>query len=290
MSRVRLTIILFFCFTLISCAQLESAEQKFDSLIYTAIDKSIGPPLTYIEDSIRGYRVDFETIPAGAKLTCNGKEEGYTPKKIWFDLSEEVINSGVFNIENCTVTWASGARVEINAQIPLEQFPRNVYVIRERPADYPNAVTDKKFEREHLAHRQAQLEAAAGTIISVGSTLYQLSQIEAPDTNPAASANPGAPLGYTGQQSHGFQSSGAIQWNWVESTVQPINFSASSVTENQFNSNMNTFPAITPASFCKGAIVMGQCSGTLLKPSVQPYCAGKFINGACVGTIIMGGD
>lgn len=258
-----------------SCAQLASIEDGFDKALYNVV----GKPLEYLEDSIRGYRVDFVTIPAGATVTCGNEEFGKTPFKKWFDLSDSEKDKQVFHVSNCIAQWKSGATSEIEVDVPLDQYPRNVYIVEERPVDYPGQDIDEKFGREFLVYRQQMLEQAAAGLISLASTVHQVTKSSS--TNSYGSGGP-----FDMPQFYGVQAPGGITWNWVSSGSSESSFMSSSPSASSFNG----MTPVVPASSCSGAIVMGKCAGaiTAIPSGVQPFCAGSFINGRCLGSVIFG--
>lgn len=259
-----------------SCAQLASLEDGFDNALYNVV----GKPLEYLEDSIRGYRVDFVTIPAGATVTCGNEELGRAPFKKWFDLSESEKDKQVFHLSNCIAQWKSGTISEIEVDVPLSQYPRNVYIVEERPIDHPGQDIDEAFGREFLAYQQQMLEQAATGIISFASTVHQITKSSS-STNSFGNGGP-----FDIPQFYGVQAPGGITWNWVSSGSSESSFMSSSPSTSSFN----VMTPVVPASSCSGAIVMGKCAGaiTAAPSGVQAFCAGSFINGRCMGSVIFG--
>jgi hypothetical protein len=53
-----------------------------------------------LEDSIRGYRVRYDSIPAGATIECNGQPKGVAPFDKYYDLTAEQKKSQVLPLSD----------------------------------------------------------------------------------------------------------------------------------------------------------------------------------------------
>ncbi|WP_155833444.1 hypothetical protein [Halomonas sp. BC04] len=256
-----------------SCAQMAELERKLDTAFYNVV----GKPLEYLEDSIRGYRVDYVTIPAGAELTCEGEDLGRTPLRKWYDLTDEQKKDNIFTTPNCLVRWESGAAAEINTEVPLDKYPRRLYIVKERPSAYSGEEMDIQFGTQYLAYRQQQIEQAAVAIVGMASALHSASKSSSSSTSFGA----GGPLDIPRFQS--IQGSDGISWNWV-SAGEGFGLGGNAHS----HQGSRSLTPVAPASSCSGTIVMGKCSGTIINPGVQSFCAGSVINGRCVGSVIFG--
>lgn len=257
--RAKLSIF-FSVFFLASCASLE--QELYNQL-------------QAIEDSIRGYRVQYETIPAGATILCNGEEQGVTPFFKYRDLSSEQKANQVLEINNCQALWPSGAQADIQVAIPLDKFPRFVHVATERPIDAPNYEIDQAFGAKTLAARQKLLNdigAATAGFLALGVNLHEMSKLSSDVTGAVSAPSFGTP-------SRAAPNPGSIRWNWV----QPTGVQMPSVTPAS-----TRFTPVFPASSCTGTIVMGRCAGNITHTGVKPLCVGAVANGRCIGSVIFG--
>lgn len=267
-SVVKATLMTSMALTMQSCAQIDAA-------LTTALENTIGVPLQYIEDSIRGYRVDYVSSPPGAKIVCQGNEVGVTPFKKWYDLTPEQKESQQFNLDECHAYWQSGASLDISTVVPLDQYPRNIFLVADRPADYPFETSDEEYGRAVVAHKQAQLQQAASALVGLGMTAYQVHKtVNA--TSVSSDFKTSAPV-FTG-----VQDSRGIKWNWIQPTVDsPVNFGMP-----QNLSGSNSYTTLIPATRCHGAIVQGACHGAVIPKGIDAVCAGNFVNGRCLGPVL----
>ena len=257
-------------FLLTSCA---SVEQQ--------IDRHLEDGVQAMMDAFKGYRVRHHTIPAGAKIICNGEEKGVAPLDQYYDLTQEQKSTQVLLVDQCEALWRSGAREDIRVKIPLDKFPTFVQLATERPADVPGYGADEEAGSQILALRQKQIEdiqRGMTGLLSLGFSLHQLSK------STTTSSNPAAPVFHSGFSP--VSSERGIRWNWIQPPVAPLG-SFQPFTSSGTRSPMNLTP-VYPASNCVGTVVMGQCSGTVQPTTLSHYCAGAFVNGRCAGAVLFG--
>lgn len=83
----------------------------------TLVSCSSGPPQ---------YGVTYDSTPQAAMLICNNKQEGYTPKTLYYTLNENNFKTGVLKTAPCRAVWASGMQAEFNDFFNLHEFPNRV--------------------------------------------------------------------------------------------------------------------------------------------------------------------
>ena len=247
-------------FLLTSCASLEQELYKQAQVL---------------EDSVRGYRVQYDTIPAGAKILCNGEEIGVAPIFKYYDLTPEHKTSQILEINNCQAMWPSGAVADIQSAIPLDQFPRFVHLVTERPAEAPDYEVDSAFGDKTLALRQQGLDAI-NRLVGLGFGIHQMNKANKVTGGAMSMPSFNAP-------SPSVSSPGGIRWNWVQPSIQP-NFGGQTAISHR------ALTLFHPASSCVGTIdVMGRCQGRIVDAGVKSFCAGVVAaNGRCLGPMLLG--
>ena len=80
-----------------------------------------------------GYKVNYNSIPQGASLICNGTDRGYTPVRQSFDLDSEQRDSGKFTSAPCYAQWSSGVIKHYGREFDLNKWPDGVMIIAHRP-------------------------------------------------------------------------------------------------------------------------------------------------------------
>lgn len=83
----------------------------------TLVSCSSGPPK---------YGVTYDSTPQAAMLICNNKQEGYTPRTLYYTLDENNFKTGVLKTAPCKAVWASGMQAEFNDFFNLNEFPSGV--------------------------------------------------------------------------------------------------------------------------------------------------------------------
>lgn len=244
-----------------------------------SLEETLGAKLQVVEDAMRGYRVQYHSVPAGAKIVCDGIELGVAPFFKYRDLTPEQKAAQELEIGNCEAVWPSGARTSIQASVALDQFPRFVHVITERPTDASDYEVDEAFGEKTLAERQQVLDGARALGASLGAlawSVHQQSKTSAYSGNVAALPGLNAPMRVVAAP-------GGIRWNWVQPTVgaQP-NFGIAEA------SSLRTLIPLSPASNCVGTIIHGQCQGRIIDTGQRSYCPTAFVDGRCLGPVLMG--
>lgn len=238
-----------------------------------------------LEDSIRGYRVQYESMPAGAKIFCSGNELGTAPFLKYRDLGENEKRNGQLHIQGCEAVWNSGARASIDSIIPLSRFPRFVYLVAERPVEAPGAQADDEVGVNTLAARQKVLDdlaVATGNLVALG--------IGIREARNASKYAVGTPF-YTpsNRQFKPIAGNGNIRWNWVQSSTPAMPDLQSPIGGSGAFGSHATLTPMYPASSCIGTIVSGQCVGKILATEAPTgICGGKVVQGRCYGSILMG--
>jgi hypothetical protein len=227
-----------------------------------------------LEDSIRGYRVQYNTIPSGAEVICDEERIGVTPFFKYRDLTLEQKQSKTLNIGNCRALWQSGAEAKVGSTIPLDIFPNYVEVITERPSDAPGIEGDERFGAKILAERQKIIDDFAAQTVGMFNLMSNIREASKINKRMQPSASIQTP-----NQNHLASSrSSGIGWNWVSSGqqnfVQP-SFSRATITP------------VFRASSCMGSIVEGRCIGQIAAGDLPSYCAGSMIAGKCIGSMLM---
>jgi hypothetical protein len=258
------------------------------ALLLTAcasLEGSILAKLQTLEDSIRGYRVQYDSIPVGATIECNGQNKGVAPFYKYYDLTTEQKKNNILSLDNCQALWPSGARTDVPSTIPLDQFPNFVHMLMERPSEAPDYEIDVKNGVRILAERQKLLDnfsAAVGGTIALGADIQRQNK---------------ALKGYSGYESAQINptldnnsSHGRINWNWVQGQasstqlpgVQP-NFG---IVESA--GNKASLTPVFPAASCVGTILVGKCYGKIMYAGIPQYCSGQMADGKCNGAVLFG--
>lgn len=261
-------VILSSLFLLTSCAN--SPRALLRSAVHTAVYS--------VSDSIRGYRVIYHSIPAGAKVLCGGDVlQGEAPIERHYDLTPDQKANQIFELDNCYALWPSGARVDINPAVPLDVHPSFVHVITLRPTDAPDLNTDIAYGEKTLAARQRlndDLQRLAGGTVGLMAELY--AQNRARKDVAGGVASPSIARQFQGAIS---SDGGGMRWRLV-------------TAQSGFDSQLKSRPTFTPvfaADRCLGPVVLGECKGSIAATgNIQSYCAGKFVNGECLGSVVFG--
>jgi len=226
-----------------------------------------------LEDSVRGYRVQYHTIPAGAKILCNGEEVGVAPIFKFYDLTPEHKASQILEINNCQAIWPSGARADIQSAIPIDQFPRFVHLVTERPAEAPDYEVDSAFGDKTLALRQQGLDAI-NRLVGLGFGIHQMNKANKVAGGAMSMPSFNAPF-------PSVSSPGGIRWNWVQPSIQP-NFGSQTAISHR------ALTPFYPVNSCAGAVVMGRCQGAIVGGVSPSFCGGTVANGKCLGPMLLG--
>jgi len=99
------------------------------------------------------YAVTYDTNPKGAQLYCNGVPQGYTPKTLYYTLTEQNKKNGVLNTVPCGVKWVSGVTSKADSYFNLTQFPNGVITTTPRP-NAPDAHIDHSFALQLQQNQQ----------------------------------------------------------------------------------------------------------------------------------------
>ncbi len=104
------------------------------------------------------YEVTFDSNPRGATLICNGKNWGYTPKKLYY--SEEVKNYSSLDVSSCSANWVSGYKATYPKDMLI--FPTGGTVITlDRPTYGEGYPMDAQFALQVEQMEAQQSQAAA---------------------------------------------------------------------------------------------------------------------------------
>jgi hypothetical protein len=249
-----------------------------------SLEKDLHTKMQALEDSIRGYRVQYDSIPAGATIKCNGQPKGVAPFYKYYDLTAEQKKRQVLPLDSCHAIWPSGARTEVPSTIPIDRFPTFVHMVMERPSEAPAYEVDAANGVKILAERQKLLNdigAAAGSMLALGVGIRELSKT--PTSYGIKSAQ-------TTQKFGSDPSRGGIKWNWVQSETPSIQLPnvQPKFAISRSASNHASLTPVFPASSCVGTIVAGTCLGKILPSSVPHFCAGQMIEGRCIGAVLLG--
>lgn len=231
-----------------------------------------------VSDSIRGYRVNYHSIPAGAKILCSGDVlQGEAPIERRYDLTPDQKANQLFELDNCYAVWPSGARADINSAVPLDLYPKFVNIVSFRPTDVPDLDVDIAYGEKTLAARQKldnDIQQLAGGVVGLTAGIYELNRARKDATQGAASPSIGPQ--FQGAISRG---DGSMRWTWV---------TAQSGFDPQLKSRSTFTPVFSPDR-CLGSVVLGKCTGPIAATGqIQSYCAGTFINGECHGSVLFG--
>lgn len=258
----------------------------------SSLKQEVHNKMQNLEDSIRGYRVQYHTIPAGAKILCDGKQRGVAPFFKYYDLTPEQNTDQVLEISNCEALWPSGARAAIQSVIPLDQFPSFVHVVIERPIDVPEYEIDEAFGVKTLAERQKQLEAVQAftrSMLDLGVSIREANRS-------SKNANVARSVPSFNVPSSSVTSTGGIRWNWIQPAIQMPGVQQSAIqmtsTLPNFSAMGHSKSALIPvfaASSCVGSIVAGRCEGSIVSSDLPSYCSGTFVDGRCIGSVLMMG-
>jgi hypothetical protein len=206
-----------------------------------SLEQGIHNQLQSMEDSFRGYRVQYHTLPAGAKIQCEGKQLGVAPFYKYRDLTEQQKSNQILEIEGCEALWDSGARADIQGSIPLDRFPYFVHLVIERPADAPNFEIDEAVGVKTLAARQKLLD----DIAAMGGGIAALAE-GIRDSRKASNTGSGVTSMPSLTAFHSVSSAGGIRWNWVQASTVQMPTIQPSLGIQKNNTNHVTFtPVVT---------------------------------------------
>ena len=121
------------------------------------------------------YGINYNTVPQGASLICEGQHKGYTPTTLKYDVDSDSKKQGYFSTRPCYAKWASGVQKDYGNMWDLEEFPDGVMQTLKRPdgGDYSQ---DAEFALKVQRMRQQQQSAQNSTdaINSIGSAINQI--------------------------------------------------------------------------------------------------------------------
>ncbi|GLX85505.1 hypothetical protein tloyanaT_17570 [Thalassotalea loyana] len=80
-----------------------------------------------------GYGVTYATDVDGALLYCGGENKGFTPQRLYYDISKEDKKRGSFRSVECEARWISGAKRTYSNKWDLNKFPDGVMQTVKRP-------------------------------------------------------------------------------------------------------------------------------------------------------------
>ena len=230
-----------------------------------------------IVDSFLGYRIQYESLPPGATVSCDGAEQGVAPFAFYRKQTAAETTSQLIRVENCEATWPSGARALIQADIPLAQFPTFVRVTAERPPDVPGYEIDEEAGEKLLSKRRKEYEdlrRGLQEVVGIGTGAWQLRKQMTAQMEPTVSSFSSS----FKRPAAGGGEGGVIRWNWVR--PGKMDFSKNFQPANRY------WTPLLPASSCAGHVVNGQCHGGVLPSTEVSYCVGSFVNGECLGSVI----
>lgn len=120
------------------------------------------------------YVVTYDSNPQGASLVCNGKNWGYTPKKLYYD--ESIKKQSTLNVSNCSANWISGARQ--NYPSNLKVFPEGGTIITVQRPNIAGYEKDAQFalQVQQMQYQRRQTEAAESSASSAKTQNYQNQQ------------------------------------------------------------------------------------------------------------------
>ena len=105
------------------------------------------------------YEVTFDSNPRGATLICNGKNWGYTPKKLYYD--EEVRNYSSLDVSSCSANWVSGYKATYPKDMQIFSSGGTITTLN-RPTYGEGYPMDAQFalQVEQMQAQQAQASKA----------------------------------------------------------------------------------------------------------------------------------
>jgi hypothetical protein len=107
-------------------------------------------------------RVTYYSDPPGAVLYKSGQRVGYTPQTFYYDISDEIQNSGFVTIGGAKAQWASGAIAEMKSWKAYLSNGLAYYHTFNRPNEIAGREIDERFslELEQTKAMQRQAKAA----------------------------------------------------------------------------------------------------------------------------------
>lgn len=95
------------------------------------------------------YYVTYDSTPQGANLICDGRDRGYTPVSLSYEIFPEDREVGYLDIDVCRLIWSSGATVGPKGsdtdRVDLNRFPKGLRFTRARPNDGDAEGLEKDF-------------------------------------------------------------------------------------------------------------------------------------------------
>ena len=70
-----------------------------------------------------GYAITYNTLPQGASVICNGKHEGYSPVKLYYEFDME---KRYGYSEPCYTQWSNTGKKQYSTTWDLKKFPNGV--------------------------------------------------------------------------------------------------------------------------------------------------------------------
>lgn len=106
-------------------------------------------------------QLTYHSDPAGAVLYSQGQRVGYTPKTLYYQVSDEDKKRGFLILANTRVQWASGATAEAKSvRADISRYGLSQQMTFQRPTGVPGREADTRFalelERTRAMQRQAE--------------------------------------------------------------------------------------------------------------------------------------
>jgi hypothetical protein len=180
------------------------------------------------------YPVTFDSQPRGAKLTCQGRDMGYTPKTLYFD-SKVKEDGQVYTA--CVARWGSGTS-EGYGRINIQPFPNGVRKTVSRSSSDGYAADAEYGRKMQLIEAQQKQAAYEETMQLLNSLSKSNSSINT--YNNSYSTNSGRSLGTPVYDDS--ECKGSVVNNRCLGTV---------------------IPSPGNQQRCYGAVVNGECKGYL---------------------------
>ena len=82
------------------------------------------------------YPITFDSKPVSGKLICENEFMGYTPKTLYYELTNDNKKSGDLYISKCMVKWSENQTQAYSQHFDLSKFPNGVITTANSPYRY----------------------------------------------------------------------------------------------------------------------------------------------------------
>ena len=120
-----------------------------------------------------GYAITYNTSPQGASVICNGKHEGYSPVKLYYEFDME---KRYGYSEPCYTQWSSTGKKHYSTTWDLKKFPNGVIQTLDIPisakSSYSSSNSSSSSSNNSSSGSSSVYGSSGSTYQQFGNTTY----------------------------------------------------------------------------------------------------------------------